>query len=225
MTDRTFPPGDLLNVGSGPHLAPPWVSIDGSWQARLAASPVLARVAGAITGRRVGHWPRGMVCRDVRKGLGRPPQSAAAIYSSHFVEHLHRADAVRFLEECRRALVRGGVCRIVTPDLAVLVRHYAEKMTRAATAADDFMRATLLAEPNGASARGLLAWYRRHTQFETHKWLYDGRSLCALFCEAGFQAPRISTYLESRIPQDLLALVEIRDRVEEGAGVVVEAEA
>lgn len=213
-----------LNVGSGPTVADGWVSIDGSWQARLAGHPLLARLATALTRREVGHWPRGIVCRDVREGLGVPPRSVAAIYSSHFIEHLKRDEALRFLQECHAALEPGGVCRIVTPDLRALIDRYL-RAPASGDAADAFMRASLLAEPNGTRARGLLAWYRSRTQFDAHKWLYDAASLCALFEEAGFTNPARRDYLQSRIPADVLGRVELRSRIEDGAGVVVEATA
>jgi hypothetical protein len=87
------------------------------------------------------------------------------------------------------------------------------------------MRASLVAEPNGSGARGPLAWYRRRTQFDAHKWLYDAASLCVLFEEAGFRDPTARRYLESRIPADVLSRVEERARIDDGAGVVVEATA
>jgi hypothetical protein len=214
-----------LNVGSGPTVADGWVSIDGSWQARLAGHPLLARLAGAVTRRDVGHWPRGIVCRDVREGLGVRPGSVSAIYSSHFIEHLKRDEALLFLRECYAALEPGGVCRVVTPDLRALIDQYVRTAPASPGAAEAFMRASLLAEPNGSSARGVLAWYRQRTQFDAHKWLYDAASLCALFEEAGFKNPAARRYLESRIPTDLLSRVEVRSRIEDGAGVVVEATA
>lgn len=222
MIGSGLPDGALVNIGSGPIIAEGWVSVDGSWQARLAAHPMLARVAGAVTGREVGHWPRGIVCRDVRGGLGYRPASLAAIYSSHFIEHLKRDEAVRVLRACRSALRPGGICRVVTPDLRALAMRYLETGATP-DAAESFMRGSLLAEPNGSHTRGPLAWYRRRTEFETHKWLYDGPSLCRLFAEAGFDCPEVKGYLESRIPADVLRRVEQRDRIVDGAGVVVEA--
>lgn len=213
-----------LNVGSGPVVVDGWVSIDGSWQARLARYPSLARIAKAVTGREVGHWPRGIVCRDVRNGLGVAPGTVSAIYSSHFIEHLRRDEALGFLRGCHTALEPGGVCRVVTPDLRALIAHYVESAS-SGDAAETFMRASLLAEPARPDARGLLAWYRRRTQFDHHKWLYDGASLCALFEEAGFKHPTTRQYLDSRIPEDVLRRVEHRARIEDGAGVVVEATA
>jgi SAM-dependent methyltransferase len=218
-----LPAGVWLNVGSGPDAPAGWVNIDGSWQAWLAARPLLARGARAATGRPTGHWPRGIVCRDVRRGLGLRPASAAVIYSSHFIEHLTRGEAAAFLAEAYRVLAPGGVCRVVTPDLAALVQQYLAAGQRGdAGAADRFVSATLLPS-TGQGPRGPLGWYRARTRFETHKWLYDGGSLKRLFREAGFAAPEEREALDSRVPRDRLAEVEHPDRIVNGAGVVVEA--
>ena len=64
--------GVLLNIGSGPAVTPGWISIDGSWQARFAGHPMAARVVSLLTGREVGHWPAGIRCLDVRRGLPFP---------------------------------------------------------------------------------------------------------------------------------------------------------
>jgi hypothetical protein len=224
MTER-LPKGLWLNVGSGPVAPAGWVNIDGSWQAWLAAHPLLARGAKVVTGRSVGHWPRGIECRDVRKGLGCAANTVAVVYSSHLIEHLERQAARALLAEAHRALSPGGVCRIVTPDLAALVAAYQHsKAAGAHDAADRFVAATLLAQ-SGTSASGTAAhgWYLARTAFHFHKWLYDADSLQSLFAEAGFTEPRQCSYLESGIPIARLREVEDLSRIENGAGIVVEA--
>jgi SAM-dependent methyltransferase len=222
-----LPAGAWLNVGSGDGAPDGWINIDGSWQAWFASHPVLARAARAVTGRAVGDWPRGIVCRDVRHGLGCDSESAAVIYSSHVIEHLNRRDARALLADAFRALRPNGVCRVVTPDLAAMVAQYQRSQaTGDRVAADRFIDATLLSARNGVSANGhrsVLQWYRGHTGFHTHKWLYDVGSLCALFEDAGFRAPRQCGYLQSAIPRERLQQVEHASRIEDGAGIVVEA--
>lgn len=205
-------------------VADGWTSIDGSWQARLAGYPLAARVVATATGRDVGHWPRGIVCRDIRTGLGQRDDSAAVVYSSHVLEHLSQAEADVFLRDCYRVLCPGGVCRIVTPDLNALIGRYQRaQQDQARVAADAFLKATLLAETQGTTASPWLRWYRARTRFETHKWLYDSASLTAALQRAGFGSPRTCAYLESRIPADRLRQVERRERIDNGEGVVVEA--
>jgi hypothetical protein len=220
-----LPDGLWLNVGSGPSAPAGWTSIDGSWQAWLAARPALARAARRLTGRAVGHWPRGIVCRDVRRGLGVAAGSAAVVFTSHFIEHLHRADALAFLREARRALIPGGICRVVTPDLRALVDGYVASRVADPLAGDRLQEALLLHPAAPAPVPMLLGWYRARTAFDHHKWVYDGESLAALFREAGFPHPTPRGHLDSDIPRERLAAVEPADRVCGGAGVCVEARA
>ena len=221
---RPLPEGLWVNVGSGPSVHDGWMSMDGSWQAWLAGGGIAASLARLVTGRDVGHWPAGIVCRDVRRGLGLAPGSTAVVFSSHLIEHLHRAEALAFLRDAHRALRDGGICRIVTPDLNGLVNAYLDARTRAGSDAADNLQAALLLHPADPPRTGaMLGWYRRATAFDHHKWVYDGESLCRLFVEAGFASPQVKGFLESAIPHDRLAQVEQADRVCDGAGICVEA--
>jgi SAM-dependent methyltransferase len=59
--------------------------------------------------------------------LGRLPlggDSAALVYSSHFLEHIPRSDVPAFFHECHRVLTPGGILRLVLPDLENLCRTY-----------------------------------------------------------------------------------------------------
>jgi predicted SAM-dependent methyltransferase len=218
-----IPDGLWVNVGSGPSSPEGWMSIDGSWQAWLAARGVAAPLARLLTGRDVGHWPKGIVCRDVRRGLGLAPGSASVVFSSHLIEHLHRSEALSLLRDAHRALQRGGVCRVVTPDLGGLVDEYVKGRGRNDAAGDRLQDGLLLHPAEPPTTGALLGWYRRATAFDHHKWVYDGESLCALFREAGFGAPAVRGFLESDISPERLALVEHADRVCGGAGICVEA--
>jgi hypothetical protein len=52
--------------------------------------------------------------------------------------------------------------------------------------------------------------------------MYDEEGLVTMCREAGFGTPCPRNYLESDIPQDLLAEVEKKERIVDGAGVCVE---
>jgi len=59
--------------------------------------------------------------------LGRlpsPDSSLKLVYSSHFLEHIPYADVAKFLAECYRVLAKGGVIRLVVPDLENICREY-----------------------------------------------------------------------------------------------------
>ena len=225
MMSGNLPDGLWVNVGSGDAAPRGWVNIDGSWQAWFASRPLLARAARLFTGRDVGHWPEGIICRDVRRGLGLAPATTAVVYSSHLIEHLERHEALALLADAYRVLKPNGVCRVVTPDLAALAQSYQQSRGAGESGAGDrFVAATLLTMPPESASNGNpLSWYRARTAFHFHKWLYDGESLAALFLEAGFAAARIRHYLESDIPAQRLSEVEHESRTANGAGVIVEA--
>ncbi len=218
----SVPRGPLLNVGSGPSVVPEWISLDGSWQALFAGTKV-AKLAAVVSGREVGHWPREVRHRDVRKGLPFPDGSVAVVYSSHLVEHLHRDEAATFLREAYRVLKPAGVCRVVVPDLAAAVRDYADGVRHGRAGNSERLMEALHVREREAPGRGPLAWYRRLTEFSTHKWMYDVEGLIALVAEAGFTSAKSCAFLESAIPIDHLRGVEQESRVLRGAGLCVEA--
>jgi len=69
---------------------------------------------------------------DVRRRLPFRDGSIDFIFSEHLIEHLTRDEAVRFLAECRRVLIPGGVFRVATPDLEMLAKEYGSGSWRTA---------------------------------------------------------------------------------------------
>jgi SAM-dependent methyltransferase len=225
-----LPSGPWLNVGSGPSAPPGWISLDGSWQARLAGQAWLTRLGRLALGVDIGQWPQGVRHHDIRRGLGYPGQSVAVVYASHVLEHLHRGDALRFLQGVRCALQPGGICRVVVPDVFAIVgwylAHRQEPAARHTESSSDLLMNMLMLRPRDPHAGNrLLGLVRRSADLHDHKWMYDEAGLVALFGEAGFAHPAARGYLDSDIPRDRLALVEREDRICRGAGVCVEARA
>src|SRR6478609_4023952 len=58
------------------------------------------------------HDPR-VLTHDLRLPLPFEDESFEAVYHSHVLEHIPRAEARRFIGECWRVLVPGGVLRVV----------------------------------------------------------------------------------------------------------------
>jgi predicted SAM-dependent methyltransferase len=94
------PPPYRLNLGCGARIHPAWINVD-------------------VTPQSPAVHPH-----DLRDPLPFPDGSCTAVYASHVLEHFARADAPRFLRECRRVLMSGGVLRIVVPDLETIARLY-----------------------------------------------------------------------------------------------------
>ena len=223
-----IPEGPWLNIGSGPSTPPAWVNFDGSWQARLAGCPWLARLGRRTLGVQIGHWPSGVRHRNIRRGLPYQDSSVAVVYASHVLEHLHRADAVRFLAHVRHLLAPNGVCRVVVPDVHAIVRwylaHREEPSAPAKGSSSDLLMDMLMLRPRESQAgNSLIRLARQIADLHQHKWMYDQQGLLAVFEEAGFTRPAGRQYLESVIPREPLEQVERADRLCDGAGVCVEA--
>jgi predicted SAM-dependent methyltransferase len=120
-----------------------------------------------------------VVC-DVTKGLGF--RNVEAVFAEHFLEHLALDDAVRFLEECHRALVPGGWVRLSTPNLEwVWHTHYRLDMTPV--------------EKRNASLRLNLAFHGWRHQFVWNRDLLAEALTCC-----GFDLVRWCRYGESELP-------------------------
>ena len=95
-----------LNVGCGKHFHPAWTNLD------LQARP-----------RVIQH--------DLRTRLPFPEGRFEAVYHSHVLEHLPRADGLRLLQECARVLRPKGIIRVAVPDLEAIARLYIKYLDEA----------------------------------------------------------------------------------------------
>lgn len=177
-----------LNIGCGLTPTPGWVNYDNSLSFLLAKVPWLTSLlsaAGALTS---GHLRAIEFARseknivrfvDARKGIPEPDASVAAVYSSHMLEHLDRAEARRFLCEVHRVLVPGGVVRLAVPDLGRLVQLYSQSNDADAFLSQMYMG---IEQPRTILQRIRLAM----VGFRHHLWMYDEHSLVDLLTACGF---------------------------------------
>jgi predicted SAM-dependent methyltransferase len=69
-----------------------------------------------------------VIQHDLRTRLPLNDGSCAVVYHSHVLEHLPRAFAPLFLQECYRVLIPGGLLRVVVPDLETIARLYLKNL-------------------------------------------------------------------------------------------------
>jgi SAM-dependent methyltransferase len=220
----------LLHLGCGLLAPPEWVNVDGSLNAWLAQHPVLRRAARTLRliPRRALDvpWPRNIRIANLTRGLPFADASFDAVYSSHTIEHLTRAEALSLLKEAWRVLRPGGICRTLAPDLEALIREYlGQGMAQGYDVSwpgdpGRQLVAKLNMRPERARGGLLYRAYSAASDYHSHKWLYDGRALTLLMQEAGFTDCRRRGFLETEIPH--LDKVEQQGRVLNGAGVAVE---
>jgi SAM-dependent methyltransferase len=218
-----------LNLGCGPDAPPNWLNVDGSWNAWLSSHRYLRRGLEAlrVVDPNVGaKWNVKPVVHDITRPLPFDSDSFSAVYSSHVLEHLYLEDARSLLKECHRVLRRGGVIRIVVPDLQAMVSVYIRNKSEALTTGSKQLAADALNEklgfrgPRPPAGNALFRLYSLWKDFHHHRWMYDSDSLIQYVREAGFEEVSRREFLDSAIPG--LEEVEKSDRVSDGIGICIE---
>ncbi len=110
--------------------------------------------------------------------------SADVVYASHMLEHLDTDEVKKFLNEAKRVLIKGGIIRLVVPDLEKLIVQYNNDKL-----ANKFMKKSLLYFVKPKTLVEKIKFFivgARH-----HMWMYDKESLRNLLAENGFKKPAI----------------------------------
>lgn len=139
---------DRLHLGCGSHLLEGWANVD------------------------MLHAP-GLFFHDLRDPLPIADGAVGFVYAEHFIEHIPRPDALKLLCECLRVLRPGGVLRLSTPNLAVIVEEY-----RAGRVAEWTDVGWSPATPGVMLNEALRLW--------GHEFVYDAPEIRRLLDEAGF---------------------------------------
>jgi SAM-dependent methyltransferase len=172
-------------------VAPGWINVDASLNALFGGSPVillklLYRLSGANRYYSCDDYCRLLqqnrfVFHDLARSVPFPDQSVDVVYSSHFLEHLFRQDALCLLREAWRVLRPGGVIRVAVPDLAYALALYQtgqkEKMLQ------DYFFVEDLA-----------------SSLARHKYMYDFELLDAALRTAGFREVRRCAFQQGQVP-------------------------
>jgi predicted SAM-dependent methyltransferase len=140
----------MVNLGCGPHFHRSWTNYD------LHPNDPAVKHA------------------DFLNGVPLADESAQVVYHSHVLEHLPLDSAKRFLRECRRILIRGGIVRIVVPDFEQSARDYIAILDRRRRGEDlnvehewmlvELMDQMVRTRPGGQFS-AMLAKHRDHDDF------------------------------------------------------------
>ncbi len=189
------------NLGCGMSPTEGWINFDNSFSIILARIPFVIGFLSKLKMLNTQQLAFIQFCKNgtVRwancaKHIPLPDNSLDVVYSSHMLEHLDFKARDKFFKEIKRVLKPGGIIRLCVPDLHLLASQYLELND-----ADAFINSLGLFAPlrsKGLSDRlKLLAFGNR-----SHKWMYDGNSLCKFLKESGFKDAAAVPIGETRIP-------------------------
>jgi len=116
---------------------------------------------------------------DLTKELPIEPRSIQYIYSSHFLEHIPFKQAINLFKRLYKVLSKGGVIRLVVPDLNLWIRKYYENDEKFFKDFYKLIKSFPGLETKGEIFAGQIFGYG-------HKWTYDYDSLKDMLRKAGF---------------------------------------
>jgi SAM-dependent methyltransferase len=189
----TLPPNDhpvKINLGSSLVVTGDWINIDGSLSAFFAAWPrpvlkIIYRLASMRAQYTEAEYIQILknhrfLYHNLEYGIPLPTDCADYVFSSHFLEHLSKADGAQLIRESWRILKPGGIIRIAVPDLGQTIAAY--QAGHKAEAMD-----------------GIFA-YLDLGYFARHRYMYDFDMLHDLLLQGGFVAIRPYAMHDGQVP-------------------------
>ncbi len=186
-----------LNIGCGPNMFPfdGWINYDredfgayiewvkqhtSAYAKYLQDLVAYVKNGGVLTS----------IIRDLREGFPMHPDNTVdLIYVGQAIEHINPVyEAPKFVSECYRMLKSGGVLRMTTPDLDLLINAYlAGEMDKFAIEQPELYKSL---DPSAQLAMimyGTAADTCKWDHYEGHFFLYTKQSMTKLMNDAGFK--------------------------------------
>jgi predicted SAM-dependent methyltransferase len=194
-----------LNLGCGAIRPDGWINADSSFNAHLQRLPLIGK-ALSKSFRAVEYESNDVVYMNLNKKWQYRDGSVDVVYASHLFEHLTIRSASLFLKESYRCLKKGGVIRLVVPDLHKVclkyIEEYADPSLEDPTVyilwAMNLHREAQYTNENFLSR--LINEFRGYPH--QHKFMYDDKSLAYRMKNAGFSEIKSCVYGESNyIPE------------------------
>ena len=168
--DRIF---RKLHLGCFDQIYYGWVNTDVTphiFISRISGLALVLYKFGLMSGQRYKQHKQGVFHSirylNVTKRFPYADATFDFVFSTHLLEHLYTQQAISCINETFRVLKRGGVVRIVVPDLDRIVENYDSQNP------DKFLEA-------------IFEEKQRHFR-NKHHWLYNKTSLTSLLKESGF---------------------------------------
>lgn len=204
-----MPDNKYINIGCGLCAPESWDNYDASPTLQLQRIPILGWILKRSLKTR---FPDNVQYGNVIHGMkGIRPGTVKAVYSSHMLEHLALNELKQALVNVHTMLEKGGVFRMVLPDLQLMAQKYVNEFKGGSSdAANNFMKESLLGEEE--RPKGLGAMLRFVLGNANHQWMWDELSLSAELKKTGFSAVKSSGFGQSAIKQFTMVEEEGRFR-------------
>jgi predicted SAM-dependent methyltransferase len=164
-----------VQYGCGFKAPREWRNFDASMTLKWERTPILGRL-----------FTKNAECGDIVKGLPLREESCRGVYASHVLEHLALDEFHRAIENTMRILEKGGVFRLVVPDLEWAARDYIAGVDSGTPQANAmFLRSTYLGQEK--RVRGTVGLLYELFKTSSHLWMWDAPSLKHVLTEHGFQ--------------------------------------
>lgn len=197
---------EYIHVGCGATAPKEWLNFDGSYTLKLQRLPIIGY---AIKKLFPVAFASHVMYADVRKPLPVKNNSVKAIYNSHMLAQMTPVEMDLALKHMYIALQKGGVLRVVVPDLKHVIDGYNWRADqKPEEAAEFFNQASLMALSN--RPKGIKQRFEAAYGFSRNAWLIDESYLKKKLAMAGFKIMRVAKFNDSK--DDMFKLVEKEDR-------------
>jgi hypothetical protein len=200
-----------VQYGCGWSAPEEWINFDASITLRWERLPILGRYT-----KNARHFPPNVRSGDIVRGLPVADESCRGVYASHVLEHLTLQEFHEALKNTYRILQKGGIFRLVVPDLEWSAREYIARLDRGDLDANGFfLRETTLGVER--RERGVLGLARKLLNTSSHLWMWDEISLTGALIDHGFLKIRRCCFGDCE--DAMFSLVEERGRFENAVGM------
>lgn len=186
-----------------------WRNFDASPTLRFERLPLV----GKLYTKNNSRFPENVEYGDIVKGLPVQSEFCVGMYCSHVLEHLSLEDFRKALKNTYCYLKKGGVFRLVLPDLEYSIKKYINDPSDDAAIA--FMKETSLGQER--RDRGLKRIIFSLLGNSQHLWMWDYKSMESELRNVGFIEIRRARFGDSADP--LFGEVEEKGRWDNCLGV------
>lgn len=177
-----------LHLGAFDQSLPGWINTDVTphiFVSKIPMVPLLMRKLNLMDDVRYQQHKQGVFSKlrhmDLTKPLAIKSETTEAVFSSHVFEHLFIDEVLRLVQEIKRILIPGGVCRVVVPDLEKLLTVFDPQDP------SEFLKGVFEA----TSRSGI----KNH-----HHTGFTGPYLKKIFSESGFSKTSLCSYKKGLCP-------------------------